>query len=141
MIKIGRSIVLDDRELKFFFIRSSGPGGQNVNKVSTAVQLRFHAAASKNLPEEVRHRLIRLAGKKMTRSGTLVITAGRFRSQDMNRADAVERLTRLIRKACETPKPRKKSKPTAASVERRLEAKKRRSGIKRFRKSRGEDDV
>ena len=133
MMKIGRSIVLEDRELAFSFIRSSGPGGQNVNKVSTAVQLRFQAAASKSLPEDVRSRLIRLAGKKMTRSGTLVITAGRFRSQEMNRADAIERLTRLIRQASLTPRLRKKSKPTAASVERRLEAKRRRSRIKRIR--------
>src|SRR4030042_1097153 len=101
MIRIGRSIILDDGELEFSFIRSSGPGGQNVNKVSTAVQLRFHAAASKNLPEEVRFRLIRLAGKKMTRKGVLVIPASRFRSQEMNREDAVERLVQLIRQAGE----------------------------------------
>jgi len=133
MIQITPAIEINQREIQLEFIRASGPGGQKVNKVATAVQLRFDAANSPSLPDEVRRRLIRLAGKRMTEDGVLVIHARRFRSQDRNRRDAIDRLIALIRKASVQPKSRLKTKPSKASKERRLEAKRRRSRTKHKR--------
>jgi ribosome-associated protein len=137
MIQVTKSIAIDEAELREEFIHASGPGGQHVNKVATAVKLRFDVAHSPALPEDVRRRLMRLAGKRITEEGELVIDARRFRSQERNRRDARERLVALIRKASEKPKPRRKTRPTAASKRRRLEEKRRRSAIKR---SRGKPD-
>ena len=122
-------------ELQFEYIRASGPGGQNVNKVATAVQLRFDARTSPSLPEEVRGRLIRLAGKRVTGEGVLVIEARRFRTQEQNRYDALEKFYELLKKAYEKPKQRRKTKPTKASHEKRLKEKKVRSEVKRGRGS------
>ncbi|MFZ1947188.1 MAG: alternative ribosome rescue aminoacyl-tRNA hydrolase ArfB [bacterium] len=128
-----------EREAAFEFLRSSGPGGQNVNKVSTAVRLRFDITQSASLPEDVKQRLVRLAGGKVTREGVLLIEARRFRTQDKNRQDALERLRALVRRAAIKPKRRKRTRPTANSRERRLEAKRRRAALKRRRSSRSED--
>lgn len=125
---------MDERDIRFHFIHASGPGGQNVNKVATAVQLRFNIAHAATLPEEVRRRLTRLAGRRMTQEGVLVIHAARFRSQERNRQDALERLIALVRRAAEKPKPRKKTRPSAASRERRLKAKRHRGETKRSRR-------
>jgi ribosome-associated protein len=136
MIQITGSIAIDEKEIQEDFIRSSGPGGQNVNKVATAVQLRFDAGNSLSLPSDVRRRLAVLAGKRMSETGILIIHAQRFRTQEQNRQDAMQRLKRLIREAAQPPKPRRKTVPTPASRERRLESKRRRAQIKRSRRKR-----
>ena len=133
MIPVTSDIAIDENELKERFIRASGPGGQNVNKLSSAVQLRFHVAASTCLPEDVKRRLIRLAGRRMTEDGVLIIDARRFRTQERNRRDALERLLALVRRAAQRPKPRKKTRPTLASRQRRLAGKRHRGETKRMR--------
>jgi len=135
MIQITPAIAIDEGEIQEEFIRASGPGGQNVNKVATAVQLRFDVAHSPSLPDDVRQRLVRLAGRRMTEEGVLIIEARRFRTQARNRQDAVDRLVALIRKAAEKPRFRRKTGPTPASKRRRLEAKHHRGEIKRLRRS------
>jgi ribosome-associated protein len=134
MIRITQSISIKENEIREEFVLASGPGGQNVNKVATAVKLRFDVANSPSLPKDVRDCLLRLAGKRLTDEGIIVIDARRFRSQDRNRQDARERLAALIRKATEQPEPRRKTRPTAASKERRLEDKRHRSQVKRGRR-------
>lgn len=134
--RVGR---IEEREIRESFVRSSGPGGQNVNKVSTTVQLRFHIARSTCLSEEVKERLTRLAGKRVTGEGVLIIEAGRFRTQERNRQDARQRLADLVARASKRPRPRRRTRPTAASKERRLEAKHRRSAAKRGRHVPGTD--
>jgi ribosome-associated protein len=136
MIRITDSIALDDGEIDESFVRSAGPGGQNVNKLATAVQLRFDVRQSPSLPPEVRTRLERLAGRRLTTEGVLVITAQRHRTQDRNREDARDRLIELIRRAAVPPVPRRPTKPTHASRKRRLESKQRRAKIKRLRGAR-----
>jgi ribosome-associated protein len=134
MIQVTRSIAIDERELEESFVRASGPGGQNVNKVASAVQLRFDVRRSPSLPEAVRERLMRLAGKRLTQDGVLVITAQRFRTQERNREDALERLLTLIREAATPPPPpRRPTKPTLGSQKRRLASKARRSVVKALR--------
>jgi ribosome-associated protein len=135
MIVVTPAIEIDEREIAESFIRASGPGGQNVNKVATAVQLRFDARRSPSLPEPVRQRLEKLAGSRLTRDGVIVITAERFRTQEANRRDALQRLITLIARAAKPPTPRKATRPTLASRRRRLEGKARRSGIKALRGS------
>jgi ribosome-associated protein len=130
MIHITRAISIGEDELEERFIRASGPGGQNVNKLASAVQLRFDARRSPSLPDEVRTRLERLAGRRLTRDGVIVITAQRHRTQERNRQDALDRLVELIRQAAVPPVPRRATRPTAGSRERRLESKKRRASIK-----------
>jgi ribosome-associated protein len=134
MIYINHRISIDENDLHEDFIRSSGPGGQNVNKVATAVQLRFDVGTSTSLPDDVKERLIRIAGRKVTKDGELIIKASRFRTQEQNRKDALERLIDLIRKATEVPRPRRKTRPTLASNERRMAAKQKRSEVKTMRR-------
>lgn len=132
MIEITPSLQIDERELQLDFVRASGPGGQNVNKVATAVQLRFDVNAS-SLPDDVKGRLTRLAGNRITSDGILLIEAKRFRTQEQNREDALERFAELIRRALVPPKPRKRTKLTATSKAKRLKEKKARGDIKRLR--------
>jgi ribosome-associated protein len=134
MITINETITIDESELEETFVRSPGPGGQNVNKVATTAQLRFDVANSPSLPEDVRRRLLKLAGSRITGKGVLVITARRYRSRERNRQDARSRLKNLILRAIHKPKPRRKTKPTQADREERLREKHHRSQIKRTRR-------
>lgn len=140
MIRITPAIAIKEKEIEEDFIHSSGPGGQNVNKVATAVQLRFDVKNSPSLPCEVRRRLIRLSGRRITEKGVLIINARRYRSQERNRQDALERLIGLIRKAAIAPRPRRKTVPTFASKQHRLDSKHRRSRAKQDRKTPDMDD-
>jgi ribosome-associated protein len=140
MIRVNESIAIDEREIEESFIRASGPGGQNVNKLATAVQLRFDVRRSPSLPNAVSVRLQKLAGARLTKDGVLVITAQRFRTQERNRQDALDRLLEMIREAAVPPKPRRPTRPTLASKRERLDSKKRRSGIKQMRRARPTSD-
>ncbi len=133
MIRITSNFAINESEIKEQFIRASGPGGQNVNKVASAVQLRFDVASSSTMPKDVKTRLMRLAGRRMTEGGVLVIDARRYRTQERNRKDALERLITLLRRASMRPKPRLKTRPTLAARQRRLASKQRRGDLKRTR--------
>lgn len=133
MITITPTLAIDENEIKQEFVRASGPGGQNVNKVATAVQLRFDVANSPSLPAGVRERLIQLSGQRITEEGILIITAKEFRTQEQNRQAALKRLINLIQKAAEAPKVRRKTKPSLRTKEQRLQAKRRHGELKRLR--------
>lgn len=134
MIRVTPRISLDENEITLDFVRSSGPGGQNVNKVATAVELRFDAANSPSLTPDIRSRLIKIAGNKVTNEGILIIEARRYRTQEKNRGDAIGRLTELIRKAAVEPRKRRKTRPTAQSKAERMKRKKHRGQLKKLRK-------
>jgi ribosome-associated protein len=140
LIRITTNISIGESELQERFIRASGPGGQNVNKLASAVQLRFDARRSPSLPHDVRRRLEHLAGRRLTNDGVVVITAQRHRTQERNRQDALDRLVELIRRAAVAPTPRKTSKPSAAARERRLQSKRRRGSLKGLRQEKPEFD-
>jgi ribosome-associated protein len=139
MLRISRDLTIDENDIEIVFVRASGPGGQNVNKVSTAAQLRFDPNKIA-LPPDAAQRLARLAGSRMTKDGVIVIQAFRFRTQERNRADGVERLVEMLKEAMVRPIPRRATRPTFGSKQRRLEGKKRRSDIKAHRGARGYDD-
>lgn len=139
MIEISPSIFLDESEIQIDFIRASGPGGQNVNKVASAVQLRFNLSASDALPDEVKLRLRQIAGKRITEEGLLIIDARRFRTQEQNREDALNRLVHLIQQSVKKPKPRKKTKPSAAAQAERIDEKKHRGRVKKTRSITSQD--
>ena len=139
MIRINAAIAIDEREIEESFLRSPGPGGQNVNKLETAVQLRFDVRRSPSLPEPVRRRLELMAGQRLTKDGVLILTARSHRTRERNRADALQKLVELIRKATVVQRPRRPTRPTKASKERRLETKERRSRNKQLRQTRLDD--
>ena len=133
MIEITKTLSIDESEIELEFVRASGPGGQNVNKVSSSAQLRFDVKNSPSLPEDVRERLVKLAGNRMTNEGVLVIEAKQFRTQEENRKDAIDRLAALIREAAKKPKVRRPTRPSAEAKRKRLEVKRQRGEIKRMR--------
>jgi len=135
MIEITPSLSINEADIQLDFIRSSGPGGQNVNKVSSGVQLRYNIATADTLPDEVKQRLYSIARNRITDEGVLSIEARRYRTQDLNREDAIARLVALLEKASEPPKLRRKTRPTTASQVERIEAKKRRGAIKKLRRT------
>ena len=139
MLRVSRDLTIDENDIEIVFVRASGPGGQNVNKVSTAAQLRFDTTKIA-LPPDAAQRLARLAGSRMTKDGVIVIQAFRFRTQERNRADAIERLFEMLKEAMVRPTPRRPTRPTLGSKQRRLEGKKRRSDIKAGRGSQRFDD-
>ena len=139
MLRITRDIVIDENDLDISFVRASGPGGQNVNKLSTAAQLRYEVARAQLAPD-VHERFVRIAGQRLTKDGVVVIQAQRFRTQERNRQDAIDRLVAMLQEAGIRPKPRRATKPTYGSKQRRLEGKKRRGDIKSMRGSRRFDD-
>jgi len=134
MIEVTPSVSIEESEIQFDFIRSTGPGGQNVNKVATAVQLRWDVRATTALPPDVKERLARLAGSRITGEGVLIIEARRYRTQEQNRFDAVQRLVALVRKALEAPKPRRKTRPSVTASAARVGAKRQRGELKRIRR-------
>lgn len=140
MIPVTATIAIEEKEVSFDFIRASGPGGQNVNKLATAVQLRFDVNRSPNLSQEVRTRLAKLAGRRITQEGILIIEAKRYRTQEQNRQDALDRLVALIRTSAQRPKPRMKTRPSKASKEKKLAAKRHRSRVKQMRRRVGDFD-
>lgn len=141
MIRVTRTLGINEGEIRLRFVRASGPGGQKLNKVATAVQLRFDVAKSPSLPEDVRQRLIKLAGRRITSAGILVIDARRFRTQERNRQDAVDRLVALIRRATHRPKPRRKTRPSKAAKARRLSDKRHRRETKQLRRTISDTDA
>ena len=139
MLRVSHALSINENDIDIVFVRASGPGGQNVNKLATAAQLRFDSSKA-SLPDDARARLIQLAGQKMTKDGVIVIRGDRYRTQERNRADVIDRLVELLQDALVRPKPRRATKPTFGSKQRRLEGKKRRGDIKAGRGSRGFDD-